>query len=95
MPLNSKDAGRGKAPGAWFRGKALTMGVSGELGGSVPSGVGSAIMVLHGPVQVEREGSGTCSWVPRGGETPFGRWVLGEPKSPARGSGARPLTMGG
>ena len=29
---------------------------------------------IHGSVQVERKISKPGSWVPRGGETPFGRW---------------------
>ena len=39
------------------------MGVSGEHGGSSPSGVGPAITVLHGSVQVVREGSKPCEWL--------------------------------
>ena len=56
-------AGRAKSPGAWFSGKTLTMGVSGEHGGSASSGAGPAITVLHGAVQVEREGSKSCEWL--------------------------------
>jgi hypothetical protein len=37
---------------------------------------------VHGSVQVEREGSKSCSRVPGGGETPFGRWVQGERNLP-------------
>lgn len=33
---------------------------------------------LHGSVPVEREISRSGEWVPRGGETPLGRWVQGQ-----------------
>ncbi len=50
-------AGRAKSSGAWFSGKTLTMGVSGENGGSGPSGAGPAITVLHGRRRWSRKGS--------------------------------------
>jgi len=61
----------------WFNGRPLTMGVSGELGGS-PEWRSGGQTLGHGPVQVERPISRSCERVSRGGGTPFDRWGPGE-----------------
>lgn len=57
------------------------MEVSGEHGRLALSAIERRTFV-HGSVQVEMEISKPCSWVPKGGETPFGRWVQGERNLP-------------
>jgi hypothetical protein len=67
------------SPWPGFNGGTLTMGVSGELGGSLEWWSGGQTLG-HGPVQVERPISKPCEWVSRGSDTPFGRWGRGRAK---------------
>lgn len=67
--------GRAKSP-ARVQGNAPDHGVSGSTG-ATPSGDGTAITFLHGPVPVERESSRFGEWVHRGDDTPLCQWVQG------------------
>ena len=70
-------AGRAKSPARDSPARRWPWGSQGSLEAPL-SGTGPATTVLHGSVQVERECSKSCSWVPRGGDAPFGRWVHGD-----------------
>jgi len=65
---------------ARFSGKTMTMGSRGAWR-LFPSAIERRTFI-HGSVQVESEISKSCSWVPRGGETPCGRWVQGKRTRP-------------
>ncbi len=74
-------AGRAKSPCLWFSGKTLTMGFSGELGGSLEWGsIGKSI--VHGSVQVERHVSKPCE---RSTGDTVGWWGLAQCRLPATG----------